>query len=168
MSFILTFLGVVVVAGLWLFVYTQLGIIPKGYWERLGKSLFGVAPSEGRTASWDVKHGMGAWKPFKPRPRKEGTPDEDLEEEEVFHDVFDVMDRMNVNQVESFKAYGHRTFYFTCSRCKQKNRLGTDLAKFKKAGCGKCHAKFFGGSSDDVGSQSSDDKNKDDKDKRAN
>jgi hypothetical protein len=162
---ILTMIALLLVAGLWLFVYTRLGIIPKDYWERLVKSLLGKTDDD--AARWDVKHGTGPWKPFKADARKEATSNEDLEEEEVFHDVFEIMDKMNVKEVESFKAYGHRTFYFTCGRCRQKNRLGTDLAKFKKAGCGKCHAKFFGGSSEDVGSQSSGDE-KTDKDKRAN
>lgn len=120
----ITFVAVLFLAVAWLAIYTQMGIIPAGTWKRLFNRLFGV---ERTTYSTDTrKFGGGG----------------NREEEAAFHDVFDAMDQMNVSEVESFKAYGYRTFYFTCRKCRQKNRLGTDLKKFKDAGCGKCHAKF--------------------------
>jgi hypothetical protein len=116
MTVLLSILGVVVVVAAWLAVYTHMGIIPEGAWQRLYARLFQLD---------DFKDAEGV-----------------DEEEEVFKDAFDMMSRLNVDKVESVIHNGKRTIYVICSRCHQKNRLGNEFKSFKRAGCGKCHANF--------------------------
>jgi hypothetical protein len=125
MLILLTFVVATLLLIAWLLIYTYMGIIPKKTWGKLWKRLLG--DSEHTTYSTKARKFDKSVEP---------------EDEDVFHEVFDLMDVMNVREVESFRAYGKRTFYFTCGKCGQKNRLGTDLKKFNSAGCGKCHAKF--------------------------
>ncbi len=129
MAFVL--LAVLLLMVGWLYVFDLTGVLPKGTWKRFSNFMLGrkTESVESEKTTYDV----GAQK-FDREVRPE--------DERAFHDVFNMMDVMNVKEVSSFAAYGHRTFYFTCGKCGQKNRLGTDLRKFKEAGCGKCHAKF--------------------------